>query len=275
MAIYKIEGNNEKLVKVDTTSLGEEKIWERRLQLMLCDRPEVLEDGLRIISEEFSNWQDADRRIDLLGLDAAGRLVVIELKRGYTGEQMDLQSIRYAAMVANMTYEQAVDAYQKYLNDRVNPEDGDEPGDAENLLREHLPSYDQDEPVIDSAIPRIILASEDFGKELTTCVMWLNDSWLREAGQEIKCVRLQPHRNGVEILIEASVVIPCQTLRITKHSSGDGSGKQCQRLRGSRNVFKAPQLSRQASNARPKDFRQTCSGSMMWQWRWNNSKSPT
>ena len=208
MAIYKIEGNNEKLVKVDTTSLGEEKIWERRLQLMLRDRPEVLEDGLRIISEEFSNWQDADRRIDLLGLDAAGRLVVIELKRGYTGEQMDLQAIRYAAMVANMTYEQAVDAYQKYLNDRANPEDGDEPGDAENLLREHLPSYDQDEPVIDSAIPRIILASEDFGKELTTCVMWLNDSWLRNAGQEIKCVRLQPHRNGTEILIEASVVIP-------------------------------------------------------------------
>lgn len=38
--------------------------------------------------------------------------------------------------------------------------------------------------------------------------MWLNDSWLREAGQEIRCVRLQPHRNDSEILIEASVVIP-------------------------------------------------------------------
>ncbi len=38
--------------------------------------------------------------------------------------------------------------------------------------------------------------------------MWLNESWLRAAGQEIKCIRLQPHRNGNEILIETSVVIP-------------------------------------------------------------------
>ena len=52
------------------------------------------------------------------------------------------------------------------------------------------------------------MVSENFGKELTTCVMWLNESWLRAAGQEIKCIRLQPHRNGDEILIETSVVIP-------------------------------------------------------------------
>ena len=63
-------------------------------------------------------------------------------------------------------------------------------------------------PVIFTETPRIILASENFGKELTTCVMWLNESWLREAGQEIKCIRLQPHKNGDEILIETSVVIP-------------------------------------------------------------------
>ena len=100
------------------------------------------------------------------------------------------------------------DVYQAYLNKRANPESGDQPGDADNLLREHLPSNDQDEPVIHTGIPRIILASEDFGKELTTCVMWLNDSWLREAGQEIKCVRLQPHRNGEDILIETGVVVP-------------------------------------------------------------------
>ena len=68
MAIYKIEENNEKLVKVDTTSLGEEGVWERRLQRMLRDRPDVLEEGLLIISEEFGNWQDSNRRIDLLGL---------------------------------------------------------------------------------------------------------------------------------------------------------------------------------------------------------------
>ena len=203
-------GNKEELVEVAPTSFGQQGVLERSdLQRMLRDRPEVLEDGLLIISEEFGNWQDSNRRIDLLGLDAEGRLVVVELKRGETGRYMDLQAIRYAAMVANMTFQQTVDTYQAYLDKRASKESGDDGSDdAEIRLRERLASKDQDDPAIHTEVPRIILASEDFSKELTTCVMWLNDSWLREAGQEIKCVRLQPHRNGDEILIEASVVIP-------------------------------------------------------------------
>ena len=209
MSIYKIEGNNKNLVKVDTTSLGEEGVWERKLQRMLRDQPEVLEDGLLIISEEFGNWQDSNRRIDLLGLDAEGRLVVIELKRGYTGEHMDLQALRYAAMVANMTYEQAVDTYQVYLQKRANAEGGSVDEDAaQDAMRDHLGNPEEEADAIHTEIPRIILASENFGKELTTCVMWLNDSWLRSSGFQIKCVRLQPHKNSDEILVESSVVIP-------------------------------------------------------------------
>lgn len=120
MAIYKMSTDKQELVKVDPTSFGKQGILERAdLQRLLRDRPEVLEEGLLVISEEFGNWQDSNRRIDLLGLDATGRLVVIELKRGYTGEHMDLQAIRYAAMVANMTYQQTVDTYQAYLEKRA------------------------------------------------------------------------------------------------------------------------------------------------------------
>lgn len=211
MAIYKVVGDKERLAEVDSTSFGQEGMLERAdLQRLLRDQPQVLEEGLLIISEEFGNWQDSNRRIDLLGLDAEGRLVVVELKRGETGSHMDLQAIRYAAMVANMTYEQTVSTYQTYLEKRANEPNGNpvEEDVAETTLREHLGSIDQDDPVIRTDVPRIILASENFGKELTTCVMWLNDSWLRDEGQEIKCVRLQPHRNGDEVLIEASVVIP-------------------------------------------------------------------
>ena len=177
---------------------------------MLRDNPEVLEEGLLIISEEFGNWHDSNRRIDLLGLDAEGRLVVVELKRGETGNHMDLQAIRYAAMVANMTFQQTVDTYQAYLEKRANEPGGVtvEEGDAETRVQEHLGIAERDNQAIHTEIPRIILASENFGKELTTCVMWLNDSWLRDAGLEIKCIRLQPHRNDNEILIETSVVIP-------------------------------------------------------------------
>ena len=207
MAIYKMVGDKEKLDEVAPASFGQEGVLERDLQRMLRDQPEVLEEGLLIIAEEFSDWEDSNKRIDLLGLDAKGRLVVIELKRGDTGSHMDLQAIRYAAMVANMTTEKAVETYQGYL-DKRSPEkaDTEETGDAETRIREHLGTMGEP-PVINTETPRIILASENFGKELATCVMWLNESWLRDAGQEIKCIRLQPHRNGDEILIETSVAI--------------------------------------------------------------------
>ena len=210
MAIYKLVNEKNGLDKVDETSFGHEGVLERaHLQRILRDQPDVLEKGLLIVSEEFGDWQDSKRRIDLLGVDACGQLVVVELKRGETGEHMDLQAIRYAAMVANMTFQHTVDTYQAYLEkcakEKGKPVDKDA---AEISIREQLGITEQDNQTIHTEIPRLILASENFSKELTTCVMWLNDSWLRNAGQEIKCIRLQPYRNGDEILIETSVVIP-------------------------------------------------------------------
>ena len=211
MAIYKLTGNKDKLVEVDQTSFGQEGVLERvDLQRILRDQPQVLEEGLLIISEEFCNWQDSNRRIDLLGLDAEGRLVVVELKRGDTGQHMDLQAIRYAAMVANMTLHQVVVTFQAYLERRSDEPEGSpvEEDAAETLIREHLGMAELDNQAIRTAMPRIILASENFGKELTTCAMWLNDSWLRATGHDIKCIRLQPYRNGDETLVETSIVVP-------------------------------------------------------------------
>ena len=209
MAIYKMVGDKERLDEVAETSFGQEGVLERdHLQKMLRDQPDVLEKGLLIIAEEFSDWEDSGRRIDLLGLDDGGRLVVIELKRGDTGSHMDLQAIRYAAMVANMTNEKAIETYQAYLDKRASEKgESEEADDAETRIREHLGTMGE-APGINTETPRIILASENFGKEVTTCVMWLNESWSSAEGPEIKCIRLQPHRNGNEILIETSIVIP-------------------------------------------------------------------
>ena len=209
MAIYKLSNDKGELAEVGRTTFGEEGVLERNLQRILRTRPEVLGEKLLIIDEEFGNWEDSNRRIDLLGLDAEGRLVVIELKRGDTGAHMELQALRYAAMVANMTRKQIEETFQDYLNKRAGGEGrAVEDGEAEDRIREHLGKGEPDSEVVHTEVPRIILAAEDFGKELTTCVMWLNDSWLKGTGREIKCIRLRPHRNGDEVLIESSVVIP-------------------------------------------------------------------
>ncbi len=58
-------------------------------------------------------FEDSRRRVDLLALDRAGTLVVIELKRTGDGGHMELQALRYAAMVSTMTADQLVTVYSQ------------------------------------------------------------------------------------------------------------------------------------------------------------------
>ena len=63
------------------------------LQRMLSVQPDVLEVGLFILADEYGDWVEANRRIDLLALDNKGRLVVVELKRSdWDDSHMELQS---------------------------------------------------------------------------------------------------------------------------------------------------------------------------------------
>ena len=197
MAIYKMVGEKERLESVSETSFLQENIREDPdLRYMLRDLPNVIEEGLFILSEEFSgHWQGSGRSIDLLALDARGRLVVIEIKRSSTGDHAELQAIRYAAMVSVLSSDQITEAHQAYLDKwKIG-------GDAVERIREHLETTEFDD--IYTETPRIILVSRDFSKELTTSVLWLNEN-----GLDITCVQLQPYMNGPEILLESSQVIP-------------------------------------------------------------------
>src|SRR5690606_40649576 len=113
MPIYEVR--HDSLAPVSATSFDLEGMSERGdIQRLLKDRIDCLEEGLMVLAEEFSDWQDSSRRIDLLCLDTEANLVVIELKRTADGGHMELQAIRYAAMVSAMTFDQAVDAYSRY-----------------------------------------------------------------------------------------------------------------------------------------------------------------
>jgi len=55
----------------------------------------VISPDTLVIAEEFSEWTEGARRIDLLGIDKQANLVVVELKRDETGAHMELQALRY------------------------------------------------------------------------------------------------------------------------------------------------------------------------------------
>ena len=114
MAIYEITPNS--LKALQSTDFAREGLRERTdLQRLLRDQIEVLDPDLLVISEEFGDWEESRRRIDLLAIDRDANLVVIELKRTESGGHMELQALRYAAMVSTMTFDKAVEAYGDYF----------------------------------------------------------------------------------------------------------------------------------------------------------------
>jgi hypothetical protein len=188
---------DKQIAEVPSTNFATEKIREREdIQAALRDKIDVISPDTLIISEEFSEWSEGGRRIDLLGIDKQANIVVIELKRDETGAHMELQSLRYAAMVSTLTFKKAVEIYQKYLDKRGIVKD------AEIDLVDFLEWSDPLEDLFPTDV-RIVLASANFSRELTTAVMWLNERDL-----DIRCVRLKPYKLGDEILLDIEQIIP-------------------------------------------------------------------
>ena len=187
------------LVPVLSSTFAAEQILERAdLQRALREHIAALGEDLLVVAEEFGDFE-VRRRIDLLCVDRNRRLVVVELKRTEDGGHMELQALRYAAMVSAMTFEQLVDTYQRHLT-RTDPENAES---ARERLAEWLDEAGGEAAVIQRQV-RIILASAGFDPQITTTVLWLNDIY----GLDITCIRLTPYRLGEKRLLDVQQVIP-------------------------------------------------------------------
>ncbi len=84
MALYNIA--NKELYALEKTTFTLEGLQERYdLQEAIKKNIDIIASDCLVISEEFSDWEDSRRRIDLLAIDKQANLVVIELKRDETG----------------------------------------------------------------------------------------------------------------------------------------------------------------------------------------------
>lgn len=199
MPLYAIADKS--LTKLDKTTYSLEGLQERYdLQEAIKHNIDIVAPDCLVISEEFSDWEDSRRRIDLLAIDKQANLVVIELKRDEIGAHMELQALRYAAMISTMSFAKACEYYQSYLLKH------EQEGNAKEKLLQFV-DLDETDLVDFGKDIRIILASADFGKELTTTAIWLRDK-----GVDIRCVRLTPYNFKGEILINAEQIIPVPEL---------------------------------------------------------------
>lgn len=166
------------------------------LQRLLRDQIEIIAPDTLVIAEEFGNWEDSRRRIDLLAIDRDANLVIIELKRTEDGGHMELQALRYAAMVSTLTFSQAVEVFGDYLRRRT-----DDRAPEQTIL--DFLGWEEAQEDDFAADVRIVLASAEFSREITTAVLWLNDRNL-----DIRCVRIKPYGDPQNMLLDVQQIVP-------------------------------------------------------------------
>jgi hypothetical protein len=171
MPLYELSADN--IGVPQRVDFAAERVGERSdLQRLL--RNHIDEIG-RDFARDFRGVLEcyrSDRRIDLLAADQQARLVVIEIN---TDDSLaDLQALRYAAMVSQMTFEEAVDTYKAYLAKRGRAED------AEKSLLDFLGWAEPTAGHFGEEV-RIILAAADFSPT------WLAANCARSS---LNCARL-------------------------------------------------------------------------------------
>lgn len=195
--IYLIDPTTRASIRRGPVRFSDVGIQERAdLQEWILGRPEILGEDLLIVTSEFGGFDRSNRRLDVLGLDRDCNLVVIELKLELKQTFADLQALRYAAFCATMTADQVVDEFARYH--RTSREDAAvEIGDFLSTDPDDLP-----EP---SDRPRIILVAGSLDEpEVVSTVLWL-----RNFGQDIRCLELTPYQvAGEQIILVPRLIVP-------------------------------------------------------------------
>ncbi len=189
--------------RAEPVSLEEAGLREREhLQEWVIANPDVLGEGVLIVTTEYSRWAtqsgSAERdRLDVLGLGTDGRLVVAELKRGRAPDTVDMQALKYAAMASRFDLERLAEAYAAFLKSR---EDVVTDAEALERLNNHA-QFAIDSETLRS--PRVVLLASSFPHSVTSTAVWLS-----EMGIDISLVQFQAYRIDDRVLLSVSTLYP-------------------------------------------------------------------
>ena len=188
-------------------TLNDLRLGERaHLQEWVLAYPEVLGDDVLIITSEYDKWAGADGvsardRLDVLGLDASGRLVVVELKRGDAPRDVHLQVVTYGALVSRFTLDTLADALAHFRSRRGRATTFQE---AKRVILEHTGG------AVDPDLmrrPRLVLVAGDFPRQVTHTAVWLS-----EMGVDIALVKVTAWRVGDQVLAGFTKIYPTPEL---------------------------------------------------------------
>lgn len=195
IGVFRVDKEAKNLEQLNETDLAAHGLKERYdLQEWVEKYPQILGEDLLIVSKECSSFDQTNERVDLVALDSAGSLVVIELKRDDSGTEVHWQAIKYASYFAKATPDFIVGLLAKHS--------GVSKTEAEQAIR----AFTQLDDLSDlNRKQRIILASHRFAREVTSAVLWLLGY-----GVDIKCVQLTPFSDQTtgSFYLQSTTIIP-------------------------------------------------------------------
>lgn len=167
------------------------------LQEWVLAHPEILGPDVLVLTFEFDRWRTSSGererdRLDVLGIDSEGRLVVAELKRDRAPDTVEMQAIKYAAMASRFTDETVTQQYVQHLSrgGEVVSEDA-----ARQLLIEHAGDLDPTQ----LRKPRIVLVAGSFPPVVTATAVWLSEMGLDLTLQQVQAYRVFGDRTIVTV----------------------------------------------------------------------------
>lgn len=237
--LFKYDKNGNEIIQIEETTFSTEKLMELQdIETWIRKNPSILseddEEDIIIIGEQ--KISSTMKRLDLLGVDKFGNILIIELKRDLAEKMAEFQAIIYASSFVNATFDEACKIYAEYLEkNKVELNLSETTSflkEAENTLRNLCASISIPEDF--NKNQRIILVAGDFSHDLLSGV-----TWLILKGIKVECIKLILYKDNNELFIQPKRILPTPDIsenivkiRIAEEESIDKKKKTYQRWEG-------------------------------------------
>lgn len=197
--MYLIDKAENRIVKMEEKCFSDLNFKERNhLQEWLAHEPSAFGEELLIIQKEFDGFEGTKERLDLLALDSAGNVVVIENKLDTTGRDVTGQALKYASYCSTLSKKHICDIYQEFLD-----KEGIKENAKQNLINFFSTQEYEELTLNKRGTQRIIIVAREFRNEVISNVLWLSDFNL-----DIKCLKATPYALNDQLFLTLEQILP-------------------------------------------------------------------
>jgi len=183
-----VNDNNLELIETTMSETGRKETED--LEKWIRSNSLILGQDILIIGEQVPTKSG---RIDFLGIDKSGNLIIIELKRDMLPRDVLVQAIDYASDISSWDVDKISEVCTKYTNQGL-----------EDYLNENLEDMDLEDLMINKS-QRILLVGFSVEESLQRMIEWLSNNY--DVSINAVILKYIKTKNGEE-LIARTVIIP-------------------------------------------------------------------